>query len=73
MRKTTFIFICTVCFTSILWAQNPIHWNVSLGGSFPIGNYGIMSYVSSGYYNCRMVQSHSETRCNSKARLWKGV
>ena len=30
-------------------------------------------YVSSGYYNCRMVQSHSETRCNSKARLWKGV
>lgn len=44
MRKTTFIFICTVCFTRILWAQNPIHWNVSLGGSFPIGNYGIMSY-----------------------------
>ena len=31
------------------------------------------SCVSSGYYNCRMVQSHSETRCNSKARLWKGV
>ena len=32
-----------------------------------------LQYVSSGYYNCRMVQSHSETRCNSKARLWKGV
>jgi hypothetical protein len=29
--------------------------------------------VSSGYDNCEIVQSHSEARCNSKARLWKGV
>ena len=29
--------------------------------------------VSSGYDNCGIVQSHSEARCNGKARLWKVV
>ena len=44
MKKNTFTFICIVCFARILMAQNPVHWNVSIGGSFPIGNYGAMSY-----------------------------
>lgn len=35
--------------------------------------YLFIHCVSSGYDNCGIVQSHSEARCNGKARLWKVV
>lgn len=44
MKKNTFTFICTVCFASLLMAQNPVRWNVGIGVSFPIGDFGSMSY-----------------------------
>lgn len=44
MKKKTFTLIFIICFANILIAQNPVHWNVSIGGSFPIGNFGAMSY-----------------------------